>query len=107
MIFSCLMPGKKRISGLRGLRGPQEVLKISAPVENITLAVGHYAELLVEYTGDRLSWKVKDPEMVSVDKIILDSDAILKKEAKRAALQKSWDDEVNRYIRKDKNGYND
>lgn len=97
MIFSCLMPGKKRISGLRGLRGPQEVLKISVPVDHITLAVGHYVELPVEYTGDKLSWKVKDPEMVSVDKIIIDADAMLKKEAKKAALQKSWDDEVNRH----------
>lgn len=104
MITSYLMPGKKRISGLRGLRGPQEVLKISVPVENITLAVGHYVELPVEYTGDKLSWKVKDPEMVSVDKIILDADAMLKKKVKKEALQKSWDDEVNRY-RKDKDGY--
>ena len=29
MQISYVMPGKKRISGLRGLRGPQEVLKIS------------------------------------------------------------------------------
>lgn len=55
MQFSYLMPGKKRISGLRGLRGPQEVLKISVPSKNITLPVGHYVELLVEYTGDKLS----------------------------------------------------
>lgn len=96
MQISYVMPGKKRMKGLRGLRGPQEVLKISInpPVENITVAVGKYVESDIEFTGDRLSQKVKDPEMIPVDKTIIDADKELKKEAEKAELQKSWDDEI-------------
>lgn len=105
MQISYVMPGKKRIKGLRGLRGPQEVLKISLnpPVESITVAVGKYVELDVEFTGDKLSWKVKDPEMISVDKIIIDADDMLKKKVKKAELQKSWDDEI-RYNKNNRKG---
>lgn len=96
MQISYVMPGKKRMKGLRGLRGPKEVLKISLnpPVENITLAVGGYVELTVEFTGDKLSWKASQPDIVSIDKIIIDADKELKKKAKKAELQKSWDDEI-------------
>lgn len=96
MKISYVMPGKKRIKGLRGLQGPKEVLKIgiNPPVENILLSVGQYVELTVEFTGDKLSWKASQPDIVSIDKIIIDADKELKKKAKKAALQKSWDDEI-------------